>query len=90
MLWGQGIGGTAARVETPLGWEERRIERPNGGELLLKDSDTNATLTIGNGTLNGGRINGVDSNRRITNTNPMTVQGEIQVQLVSGQTITLA
>ena len=62
----------------------------NGGELLLKDSDTNATLTIGNGTINGGRINGVDSNRRITNTNPMTVQGEIQVQLVSGQTITLA
>ena len=62
----------------------------NGGELLLKDSDTNATLTIGNGTLNGGRINGVESNRRITNTNPMTVQGEIQVQLVSGQTITLA
>lgn len=62
----------------------------NGGELLLKDSDTNASLTIGNGTINGGRINGVESNRRITNTNPMTVQGEIQVQLVSGQTITLA
>jgi len=61
----------------------------NGGELLLKDSDTNATLTIGNGTINGGRINGVNSNRRITNTNPMTVQGEIQVQLLSGQTITL-
>ena len=62
----------------------------NGGELLLKDSEDNATLTIGNATLNGGRINGVDSNRRITNTNPMTVQGEIQVQLLSGQTITLA
>ena len=62
----------------------------NGGELQLKDSDTNATLTITNGTINGGRITGVESNRRITNSNPMTVQGEIQVQLVSGQTITLA
>ena len=62
----------------------------NGGELLLKDSDDNATLTIGNGTINGGRISSGDSNRRVTNTNPMKVQGEIQVRLLSGQTVTLA
>jgi len=62
----------------------------NGGELVVKDSETNPTLTITNGTINRGRISGVNSNRRITNTNPMTVQGDVQVQLLSGQTITLA
>ena len=62
----------------------------NGGSLLLKDSETNATLTITNGTINSGRILSGDSNRRVTNTNPMTVQGEVQVRLTSGQTVTLA
>ena len=72
----------------------------NGGTLTLEDEPSDSTLgtnlgtfstlTLTNATANGGRISGVDSNRRITNTNPMAVQGQIQVQLVSGQTITLA
>ena len=72
----------------------------NGGILSLENEPSDSSLgtnlgtfgslTLTNSTANGGRITGKDSNRTIVNTNPMNVRGELQVELVSGQTITLA